>query len=418
MAITNAGVPVEPSRLSTTKSLTESDFTELARQVRDSGLMRRRYGYYWTKLIAVPVTLLLCVLVFFWVGNSWWQMFVAAGFAVVFTQVAFLGHDAAHRQIFRSGAWNDWISLILGGLFIGMSYGWWQHKHTRHHANPNKVGSDPDIDLPVISFTPEQASRRQTLLTRWILIRWAMAHQGIFFFPILTLEGISLHASSVRRVVSREHLDRRWAEITFLAVRLIGYVVLLFLVLSPGIACAFLGVQLGLFGFYMGMSFAPNHKGMPLVPAGMKLDFLRRQVTMSRNIRGGWPVDVVMGGLNYQIEHHLFPSMARPHLHTAAPLVSHYCRQHDVPYTETTLLQSYGIVLKYINHVGLGERDPFECPLVAARQDALPIAGESAGRGARESGGRSAAGGAAGNTGRSAAGSAGESGSVRRARAS
>jgi len=166
----------------------------------------------------------------------------------------------------------------------------------------------------------------------------------------------------------REPLRRRPVEIAFLAVRIIGFLVLVFLVLSPGIAFAFLGVQLGLFGVYLGMSFAPNHKGMPLVPADVKVDFLRRQVLMSRNVRGNWLLDAAMGGLNYQIEHHLFPSMPRPHLREASVMIAAYCREHGVPYTETGLVQSYGIVVRYINRVGLGERDPFECPLLQQRQ--------------------------------------------------
>ena len=345
-----------------TPAHTGSDFTELAAIVRGSGLLRRRYGYYWTKLIAVPVVLLLVVLAFVWIGDTWWQLFTAAAFAVLFTQIAMLGHDAAHRQIFLSGRWNDWVSLILGDLFVGMSYGWWRHKHTRHHANPNKIDADPDIDLPVISFTPEQARAPRSRPSRWLV-----AHQGIFFFPILLLEGLSLHASGVRRVITREKLDRRWVEISFLTVRLVGFVTLVFLVLSPGIAVVFLVVQLGVFGVYMGMVFAPNHKGMPLVPRDAKLDFLTRQVLMSRNVRGTWALDVIMGGLNYQIEHHLFPSMPRPHLRRVAPIVRAYCATHGVPYTVTGLLESYGIVIRYINRVGLGERDPFACPLVQQR---------------------------------------------------
>ncbi|MET4158660.1 fatty acid desaturase [Agromyces sp. PvR057] len=340
-----------------------SDFTDLAKLVRSAGLMRRRYGYYWTKLSAVPLLIGGAVAVFIWIGDTWWQLFTAAAFAFLFTQVAFLGHDAAHRQIFRSGRWNDWISLILGDLFVGMSYGWWQHKHTRHHANPNRIGSDPDIDLPVIAFTPTQAQRH-----RPAVLRWTIAHQGAFFYPILLLEGLSLHASSVHRVLQREHVARRPVEIAFLAIRIVGYLALVFLVLSPGVAAVFLTVQLGLFGFYMGVSFAPNHKGMPIVPAGMKLDFLRRQALMSRNIRGNRVLDFAMGGLNYQIEHHLFPSMPRPHLRRAAPMIAQYLREREVPYTQTTLWQSYAIVFRYINRVGLGERDPFECPLLAQRQ--------------------------------------------------
>ncbi|MFB2597328.1 fatty acid desaturase [Herbiconiux sp. P17] len=339
-----------------------SEFTELAQRIQESGLLRRRYGYYWTKLLLVPVVFAACIWLFVLIGDTWWQLATAALFAVLFTQTAFLGHDAAHRQIFVSGRWNDWTTLVLGNLFVGLSYGWWQHKHTRHHANPNKLGSDPDIEVPAISFTAEQIERRRGLVSSWL-----MAHQGAFFFPILVLEGLSLHASGVRRVFSREPLKRRRVEIAFLAIRIGGFVALAFLVLSPGVAAAFLGVQLGLFGFYMGSSFAPNHKGMPLVPKSMKLDFLRRQVMMSRNIRGNRVLDVAMGGLNYQIEHHLFPSMPRPHLRHAAPIVAAYCRDRDVPYLETGLFESYGIVLRYIDRVGLGDRDPFACPLAAQR---------------------------------------------------
>jgi len=353
----SGAAPGSPPR----EPVANSDFTDLARVIKSTGLMRRRYGYYWTKLALIPVAFIVSIGVFIWIGDSWWQMFMAVWFAFLFTQTAFLGHDAAHRQIFRSGKWNDWISLILGG-FVGMSYGWWQHKHTRHHANPNQLGIDPDIDLPVVAFTPEQATRHRSPFMRWV-----MAHQGAFFFPILLLEGLSLHASSVHRVFMKEHLAHRPAEIAFLAVRLIGFLALVFLVLSPDKAAVFLAIQLGLFGFYMGASFAPNHKGMPLVPKEMRLDFLRRQVLMSRNISGTPFLDFMMGGLNYQIEHHLFPSMPRPHLRRAAPIIAAYCREREVTYTETTLWQSYGIVLRYINRVGLGERDPFECPLVAQR---------------------------------------------------
>jgi fatty acid desaturase len=352
-------IPTKPR----TPARTGSDFTELAATIRASGLMRRRYGYYWTKLLAVPVVLAAAIVAFVWIGDTWWQLLTAAIFAFLFTQVAMLGHDAAHRQIFVSGRWNDWTSLILGDLFVGMSYGWWRHKHTRHHANPNKIDVDPDIDLPVISFTPEQVQRPRSRPAQWLV-----AHQGIFFFPILLLEGLSLHASGVRRVMMRERLERRWVEVAFLMMRLVGFTTLVFVVLSPGIAFVFLAVQLGLFGVYMGMVFAPNHKGMPLVPRDAKLDFLTRQVLMSRNVRGTRALDVFMGGLNYQIEHHLFPSMPRPHLRLAAPLVADYCSRFGVPYTVTGLRESYGIVIRYINRVGLGERDPFECPLVAGRQ--------------------------------------------------
>ena len=183
----------------------------------------------------------------------------------------------------------------MANLLVGISYGWWKSKHTRHHANPNKDGADPDIALSAVAFTPERANRHRSPLLRWLVAR-----QGWYFFPLLLLEGASLHWDGIRRVFSAAKVERRWFEMSFLAVRIGGLVTVAFLVLSPGKALAFLAIELAVFGFYMGFSFAPNHIGMPLVSPRLKLDFLRRQVLMSRNIRGGTWMSIFMGGLNYQ----------------------------------------------------------------------------------------------------------------------
>lgn len=337
-----------------------SDFTELAKAVQESGLMRRRLGWYWTHFAVLTAALLGTFAAFVLIGHSWWQLVIAAALAVLLGQVMFLGHDAAHRQIFASGRWNDWSSLVIANLYAGMSYGWWQHKHSRHHAKPNQVGADPDIEMDVLVFHNEDGPRRTNGLLRWFRER-----QGWFFFPLLLLEGLNLHVSGVKTIFGRSPVKRRPVEIAFVTLRLGGHLAVVFWLLPFGMAVAFLAVQLALFGLYMGMVFAPNHKGMPIVPRDARIDFLRRQVLLSRNIRGGRLTDVAMGGLNYQIEHHLFPSMPRPHLRQVQPLVRDFCRAHGIHYTEVSAARSYRTVVQHLNRVGLGARDPFECPITA-----------------------------------------------------
>jgi fatty acid desaturase len=109
--------------------------------------------------------------------------------------------------------------------------------------------------------------------------------------------------------------------------------------------------EAGVFGFCMGCSFAPNHKGMPILQPGEQRDYLRRQVLTSRNIRGGRVVDFVLGGLNYQIEHHLFPSMPRPNLRRAQPLVRDFCLQRKIAYAETSVPASYRLALRHLHAV-------------------------------------------------------------------
>jgi fatty acid desaturase len=336
-----------------------SSYAALSRRIREEGLLHRRYTYY-----AIRIAVLVAAFAAVWfvavlVGDSWWQLGVAALLGGVTAQFGFLGHDAAHRQVFSSHRWNEWAARILSGVFAGLSYGWWITKHNRHHAAPNQEGYDPDIGPGAIAFTPAQVASRQGLAG------WFTRRQGWLFFPLLTLEGVNLHAQGILRLLDRtDPVRRRRIEGALVGGRLGGYVLAVFLLLPPGKAAAFVAVQLAVFGVLLGAAFAPNHKGMPIVPATMKLDFLRRQVLMSRNIRGGLLTTFVMGGLNYQVEHHLFPSMPRPNLRRAQALVRAHCAEHGIPYTETGLVESYGIVIRYLNQVGLRARDPFQCPLV------------------------------------------------------
>jgi len=333
-------------------------YAGLSQKIQDAGLLRRRHGYYWRHIAGAVTAFVLVWVAVAVIGNSWWQLVPAALLAVISTQFGFLGHDMAHRQVFGSVGWNTWTGRVLSGLFAGLSYGWWRGKHNKHHNAPNQQGKDPDIAAGVLAFTPAQAAPRTGMAARFT------RRQGWFFFPLLTLEGAALHVASVQTLLQGRDIKHRWVELSFITIRLVGYVAVLLALLPPGKAAAFIGVQMALFGVLLGGSFAPNHKGMPLVPANMKVDFLRRQVLMSRNIRGGRFTDFAMGGLNYQIEHHLFPSMPRPNLKFAQPIVRAHCAENGVAYTESGLVQSYGIVVRYLNAVGLKHRDPFQCPLV------------------------------------------------------
>jgi fatty acid desaturase len=111
-------------------------------------------------------------------------------------------------------------------------------------------------------------------------------------------------------------------------------------------------VHHALTGLYMATIFAPNHKGMPLAPRSpMASEFLREQVLTSRNIRGNRFIDLVYGGLNYQIEHHLFPSMPRNNLRRARSIVQAYCARHGVAYHETGLQESWREIVAHFGRV-------------------------------------------------------------------
>ncbi|WP_405434559.1 fatty acid desaturase family protein [Micromonospora sp. NBC_00617] len=325
-----------------------SAYAELSRLVRGTGLLDRQPWRYATRIALVLGCLGVLGVVFVRLGPSWWQTAVAAAVAMLLGQLAFVGHDAGHRQIFRSRRANEVLGLVCANLLTGISYGWWVDKHNRHHAHPNTEGRDPDLMVAPLSFTPGQAATQRGL--RALFVR----HQAALFFPLLMAEGVHLHGASVRAIVSRPGLRHRPVEAGLLVLHFAGYLGAVFLVLSVPQAIVFILVNQALFGLYLGSSFAPNHKGMPILTEADDLDYLRRQVLTSRNVRGGRLLDALLGGLNYQIEHHLFPSMPRPNLRHAQPLIRQFCTEHGIAYHETTLIQSWAQGLAHLRTIGTG----------------------------------------------------------------
>ena len=361
-----------------------SEYAELSRLVRQAGLLRRRRRWYAWRIAGTAAAFAAGWALFALAGDSWWQLAVAVFLAVVFAQLGFLGHDAGHRQIFATQRSNYLLGVACGNLAIGLSYGWWVTKHNRHHAHPNTEDKDPDIMIGVLAFSGGQARAAAGL--RRLIFRY----QAYLLIPMLFFEAAGLHGSSIRALTSRGPRSARGArrrawEAGMLTVHVAAYLSAVFLVLSPVQAVVFILIQQGLFGFYLGCAFAPNHKGMPVLGAGEKVGFLHRQVLTSRNVHGGWFTDAALGGLNYQIEHHLFPSMPRPNLRRAQPLVAAFCADHGLPYAQATLPGSYAQALRHLNAVGKAARPASAVPAPnpparpAASCPAIPAAGKDGG---------------------------------------
>ncbi len=322
-----------------------SDFSELSRRIAEADLLRRRPLYYTLRFTAVGLALAGGVAAFLVLGDSWSQLLVAAALAVVFGQLGLAAHDLAHRQVFSRRRPSEIGGLVVADVLLGMSYGWWMNKHTRHHANPNHENKDPDVAPDIIVWSRRQARQAKGPA------RFIGKHQAALFFPLLTLEGLNLSVSSFRALRSPS-MKRPVLEGALLVAHFAVYFGGLFTLLSPGKALAFIAVHQGLFGLYLGSVFAPNHKGMPMIEEGTELDFLRRQVLTSRNVDGGALTDVFMGGLNYQIEHHLFPSMPTPALAKAQVITERYCAELGIPYCRSGLIASHRTALRHLREAG------------------------------------------------------------------
>jgi fatty acid desaturase len=325
-------------------------YGELTRHIRDLGLLRPRRGSYARTFALVLAGLATVVAVMVRFQHSWWLLLLAPVLAVIATQIGFLGHDIGHLQVTRNPVRSRLLGLVDGNLLGGLSYGWWVAKHNAHHAHPNDLEGDPDVRAGTFVFDAGQAATRRGLAA------WTTRHQAVLFLPFLLGEAVNLHVSSIRRLFS-PGLRWRAPEALLLLTHFVAYVALLVTTLTWLQALLFFAIHQGVQGLYLGCSFAPNHKGMPILNADQAADPLLRQVLTSRNIRGGRFIDAALGGLNYQVEHHLFPSMPRANLRHAQPIVQRFCTARGIPYAQCSAMASYTAALRHLHEVGAELRE-------------------------------------------------------------
>lgn len=318
------------------------NYAELRRRLSERGIFERQIAFYVLSILATLGLLAASVLLLL-AGSPPLRLLAAPMLAIFYTNVAYIVHDSGHRQIFGSPRQND-IVMLIAGFFVGSSRSWWFETHNRHHSNPNDLDRDPNTFLPVLAFSEEQALNRSGLL------RAATRFQVFYFFPLLALEGFGIRVASIKVLLSGKS-KYPLAEALAIAVHLLAYGALVFYALPTMQAVAFILVHQGLSGFYMGMVFAPNHKGMLVADPANPLDFLHRQILASRNIKPSPLVDFVFGGLNYQIEHHLFPTIPRNKLNEARSVVKGFCREFAIPYHETGVVESYVEVMQYFHRM-------------------------------------------------------------------
>ena len=321
-------------------------YADLKQVIKENGLLDRQPAYFGGKialnlcLLAVGLALLPVL------DNTRLQLANAVYLAFVFVQISFLAHDFGHRQFSFRAPWkNDWATLVLGNLLLGVSRQWWIDKHNDHHGHPNQMDVDPDIDIPLLAFEEEQAFEKRGLA------RFVVKYQAILIFPLSLLQSISMLRSSIE-FLAGEKARRPLTESSLIVAHFALYFGALFLFLQPLQVLLFVVVHRGLFGLFMVSVFAPNHKAMPILERGSEADFLHRQVLTSRNVLAHPVTDFWYGGLNYQIEHHLFPRLARNKLREAQPIIKDFCRDLEIPYHETSVLQSYREILQHLHEVG------------------------------------------------------------------
>jgi fatty acid desaturase len=341
-------MPIASFNETTAKPDYGSAYAELRRSVIAAGLLKRRYGYYLAQTSSCFALLLASVaLPFLFPASLGWSAIasIAIGFATV--QIGLIGHDAGHLEIFRGTKKNWLLGQLCWSISTGVSFWYWNDRHNRHHGHTNDMDKDPDIQGGgpfAVAYTEKEAAARNG----WR--RTLVKYQVVLVFLGLLLYIFAFRAEGWLFTIQQLKSTRRLLEITLLTLNIVLWLIFIILLGWRGLAIFFASNVVG--SIYFIATVAPNHNGMPVWARDIKLSFLERQVLSSRDLTSHPVWDFLYGGLNYQIEHHLFPTIPRVNLKRAQAIIQPFCEAQGLSYEETDPLTAYRQVFTELRRVG------------------------------------------------------------------
>jgi fatty acid desaturase len=323
-------------------------YAELRRTVIAAGLLKRRYGYYLALTSFCFALLMVSIALPFFLSASFGRSAIASiliGFAMV--QVGLIGHDAGHLEIFHGTKKNWLLGQLCWSILTGVSFWYWHDRHNRHHGHTNDMDKDPDIQGGgpfAVAFTEEEAAARHGW--RRVLVKY----QVVFVLLGLMLYTFAFRAEGWLFAIRKLQSTRRLLEITLLTLNIVLWLTFIIALGWRGFGIFLASNVVG--SVYFVATISPNHNGMPIWAKGVKLSFLERQVLSSRDLTSHPVWDFLYGGLNYQIEHHLFPTIPRVNLKRAQAIIQPYCEAHGLSYQVADPLTVYWQVFLELRRVG------------------------------------------------------------------
>lgn len=309
----------------------------LRAELRAAGVFHHREARTWG-LLAVLLTAIGAGLTAIALTNIWVACAIVPVLAVLCTSTAMLGHEGSHRSISASPARNNLLMYVAFPLFCGLSALYWREKHDRlHHGHPNVEGVDPDIKpFPFASSRGDHERCGEG--ERWFQRNF----QRRLFWPMSTLMALGMRRSSIlflARELRGGKANRAWSiDVACTIVHYSLWLVVPSLIWGPGPTFALYAAVWGLVGVCLALVFAPAHIGLPIVRE-QHHDWLH-QVETTRNLQLPRVVSVFFVGLDYQVEHHLFPKIPHQNLPRAAEITAAWCARHGIAYQSEPYLEA------------------------------------------------------------------------------
>ncbi|CAG8616837.1 4900_t:CDS:2, partial [Ambispora gerdemannii] len=346
-------------------SIVENGFTKELRELREHFKQLNYYdsskSYYAFKILSnLTIWAISCAILVNYGRSLIGILSSAALMGLFWQQCGWLAHDFLHHQVFEERKYNDLMGAFIGSVCQGFTPSWWKDKHNTHHAAPNVHGQDPDINThPLLSwseyaltdmFDPEFTEKFiKSSGVSPTTARFLVKYQTLLYFPILTFARLSWLIQSFVFVLP-DGQDGKSVKMPVATAEKIGLGIhyawvgaLIWYIPTISFAITFFFSSQMICGILLALVFSLNHNGMRVLTEeeSQNMDFFEEQVITGRDVISAipayqWWIDWFTGGLNYQIEHHLFPSIPRHHFHKIQPTIENLCIKYKISYHRTT----------------------------------------------------------------------------------
>lgn len=308
----------------------ERDFAALHARARDEGLFASRPGFFIQQGLFVTALIAASVgLVAGFGGAAWSWVTGALLLGLAWQQAGWLAHDYLHNSVYPEREKGALAGLLIGSFYIGFSADWWKVKHNVHHALPNVLGDDTDIDtLPFLAFSEHELEKANALT------RWLVRLQPLTIVPVLSMARINWCVQSLLWALRAPNVPNRGREIAAIVAHHLAVIGVMALLPDWGARLGFYLIAQLSAGLMIGSVFLVGHNARPMLRRDEAPGFYTLQCATTQNISPMPGMRWFFGGLDRQTEHHLFPMMPRHQHDRVVEGVKALCARHQVTYVD------------------------------------------------------------------------------------
>nr|AAM94345.1 delta-6-desaturase [Argania spinosa] len=286
-----------------------------------------------------------CLMGFLWIQSGW------------------IGHDPGHYMVVSDSRLNKFMGIFAANCLSGISIGWSKWNHNAHHIACNSLEYDPDLQyIPFLvvsskffgSLTSHFYEKRLTIDS---LSRFFVSYQHWTFYTIMCAARLNMYVQSLIMLLTKRNVSYRAHELLGCLVFSIWYPLLVSCLPNWGERIMFVIASLSVTGMQQ-VQFSLNHFSSSVYvgkPNGN--NWFETQTDGTLDISCPPWMDWFHGGLQFQIEHHLFPKMPRCNLRTISPYVIELCKKHNLPYNYASFSKANEMTLRTLRNTALQARD-------------------------------------------------------------